>query len=104
MQTTRDLIFSENDVDTFRWGQFHSDCPIVRRRMAILWFRSLDMSIVKIAELADCAENTVRSALDLFAEGGIQAVERVEVPIKQSALEPSARCSRRNSPNVPRAR
>lgn len=56
--------------------------------MEILWLRNLEQSIVEIAKVADCAENTVRSALDLFLEGGMPAVERVEVTVHQSELEP----------------
>lgn len=88
MLTTRNLSFSPEELDTIRWGRYHADCPIVRRRHEILWLRSLDQSIVQIAQLADCAENTVRSAMDLFLEGGIEAVERVEVNSPSSSLEP----------------
>jgi transposase len=56
--------------------------------LAILWFRSLDKSIVEIAKLADCSENTVRTAIDLFIEGGLSTVETVEVAEHPSSLEP----------------
>ena len=56
--------------------------------MLILWFRCLGRSIVEIAELADCSENTARHAMDLFSEGGVVAVETVQVAAHPSSLEP----------------
>ena len=88
MLTTRDVTFSASELEAIDWGWFHADSPIVRRRMAVLRFRSLGKTITEIAELVGCAENTVRSALDLFAQGGLSAVETVEVPAPSSALEP----------------
>ena len=90
MRTTRQVSFPAVDLERIAWERYRADHPKIRQRMEILWLRHLNYPLSEIARIADCAENTVRAALDAYLQGGLTAVRAFEMPQQQrkSSLDP----------------
>ncbi len=60
---------------------------MVRRRMSVIFFKGLTRSHKEIAELAGVSTTSVSTVLQLYAEGGLQAVANVTHREPVSVLE-----------------
>lgn len=69
-----DCIFSEKDRTEINKARFYDPVPLIRKRMSILWFKSLDYPHHKIAELSDASPNTVTKIIRRYQKGGLALV------------------------------
>ena len=70
----RRLTFSSSEQETLHYERFHHPHPRVQQRMEIVWLKSHNVPHAQIATLAGVCENTVRTVLDLYLDGGIEAL------------------------------
>ncbi len=66
--------FSEQDLAEIDRGRFHDPVPLIRKRMSILWFKSLDYPHHDIANLSSTSPNTVTTTIRRYQQGGLARV------------------------------
>lgn len=84
----RQFQFTEEDQNTINHERFYHPDPNVQRRMEILWLKSRGETHHRIAELSGTSRRTVQRVLDLFWQGGLEAVRQFHWHKPVSALEP----------------
>jgi transposase len=72
----RSFEFTEEHWQTIGHDRFYHPDPAVQRRMEILWLKLHGETHERIAVLTDTSRRTVQRALDLFWNGGLDAVRR----------------------------
>jgi transposase len=68
--------------------RFYHPNPRVQRRMEILWLKQHGETHERIAELAGSSRRTVQRVLDVYAEGGLEAVRQFHEKGRANALAP----------------
>jgi len=66
--------FSEQDLAEIDWARFRDPVPLIRKRMSILWFKSLDYPHHEIAILSSASPNTVTTTIRRYQQGGLALV------------------------------
>ena|SRR5579863_406719 len=85
----RQFDFPPEVLDQIRRDRFDHPDPLVQRRMETLWLKAHGEKHVRIAELAGLSRATVQRLLDLYKDGGLEAI-----PWLGAALN-TTRCGRR---------
>jgi transposase len=90
----RRFAFTPDVVDSIRHERYHHPHPRVQQRMEVLWLKSQGLTHEEIARLADVSRRTVQRYLDVFDQGGLEAMRRLawqgkpnELAIHQRSLE-----------------
>lgn len=84
----RHFEFSRDVLAGIEWDRFWHSNPPVRRRMEVLWLKAHGETHVRIAELAGVSRATMQRVLDLYEEGGLEAVRTFHWHVPTSALAP----------------
>ena len=82
----RHFDFSDDVLEEIQRDRFKHPTRLVQERMEILWLKAHGISHAQIAELSCAARSTVQRTLDLYANGGLEAVRRVPRRVPASAL------------------
>src|SRR5207248_11023494 len=83
------LSFTEEDVQELDYQRYHHPHPRVQRKMEALLLKARGLPHHQIASCVGVCENTVRSYLEQYQTGGIEALKRLEVHRPTSELESS---------------
>ncbi len=84
----RRFDFTHEEQNAIAKGRFYHPNPRVQRRMEILWLKQHGETHERIAELAGVSRRTVQRVLDLFAEGGLDAVRQFHEQGRPNGLTP----------------
>jgi transposase len=84
----RRFDFADEEHIAIAKERFHHPNPRVQRRMEILWLKQHGETHERIAELAGVSRRTVQRVLDLFAEGGLEAVRQFHEKGRPNGLKP----------------
>jgi transposase len=83
----RSFQFHDEELQTIKRERFQHPEPYVQRRMEILWLKAQGETHARIAVLSGVARATVQRVLDLFWDGGLESVRKVNWYQPTSALE-----------------
>jgi transposase len=79
--------FSDHDIAIIKHDCFHHPSSPIRKRMNILWHKTLNYPHHEIARVCDVCPNTVTATLRRYQEGGIEKVRERHVYQPQSDLQ-----------------
>lgn len=82
----RHIEFTEEEIKQLAYWSIHHEHPIVRRRMQALLLKSQKLPHGKIASILGISTTTLRSYLDLYIEGGIEALKELHYQGKANLL------------------
>ena len=82
----RDFHFPDDVLQEIQRDRFKHPTRLVQERMEILWLKAHGISHSQIAELSCAVRSTIQRTLDLYANGGLEAVRRVPRRVPASAL------------------
>ena len=71
----RKIEFTSAVIKQLSYESIHHQHHIVRRRMQVLLLKSQGVLHKEIAEILDISETTVRTYLDLYLSGGLEALK-----------------------------
>lgn len=74
------------DIAAIRYERFHHPHPHVQNKMEVLLLKSEDLPHHQIARIADVCENTVRTYLEQYRRGGINALKELHFYKPESLL------------------
>ena len=80
--------FTDEEQNAIAKERFYHPNPRVQRRMEMLWLKQHGETHERIAELAGVSRRTVQRVLDLFAEGGLDAVQQFHEQGRPNDLTP----------------
>jgi transposase len=83
------LACREADNQALHYERYHHPHPRVQQRMEALWLKSQGVPHHQIAQLCAISANTLRSYLQLYQTGGVEALKQLNFPCPQSALSAS---------------
>src|SRR5947199_7214652 len=81
------ITFSEEDIKELDYQRYHHPHPRVQRKMEALLLKARGLPHHQIATCVGVCENTVRSYLEQYQTGGIEALKRLEFYQPTSELE-----------------
>jgi len=81
------LELTEDQKQVLQYERYHHPHPRVRQKMEVLWLKSQGLPHQEIARLAGVSENTMRSYLQEYAQGGLIRLREVRFHRPQSALD-----------------
>ena len=70
-----EIEFTEENRKALHYERFHHPHPRVQQKMEALWLKSHDLPHAQIAELVQISEETLRSYLRDYQEGGIEKLK-----------------------------
>ncbi len=101
------IDFTPQDIDALHFERFHHPHPRVQLKMEAIYLKSQGLTHQDICRLARISEDTLRSYLRQFQEGGIERLKRTawdgpqgELSDHRDAPEEHSRDRRRSRPNV----
>jgi transposase len=80
------LEFTEDEKQALHYERYHHPHPRVRQKMEVLWLKSQGLPHREIARLAGVSENTLRSYLQAYVQGGWAGLREVRFHRSQSEL------------------
>jgi transposase len=81
------LSFTEEEIKELDYQRYHHPHPRVQKRMEAVLLKAKGLSSEQIAYCAGVCENTVRSYLRQYEQGGIEALKHVKFRRPQSQLQ-----------------
>lgn len=84
---TTKLKFTPEIQEELNYERYNHWVAIVRRRMEVLWLKSLGLPHAQIAKLAHISENTMRTYFRLYNEGGITKLKEFNFYRRESELQ-----------------
>ena len=81
------IQFTSTDVEALRYERLHHPHPRVQQKMWTVWLKAQGLRYNKICQLAGISENTLRSYLRDFLEGGVQGLKKLSFYRPTSALD-----------------
>jgi len=81
------LTFSEEAIKELDYQRYHHPHPRVQRKMEALLLKAKGLPHHQIAVCVGVCENTLRSYLEQYQTGGIEALKRLEFHRPTSELE-----------------
>lgn len=84
----RRFRFTDEECKAITRERFFHPNPRVQQRMEILWLKHHGETHERIAELADVSRRSVQRVLDLFAQGGLEAVRQFHEKGRVNELAP----------------
>ncbi len=86
----RRIEFSTDDLEALERERLYYPHPRVQQKMWALWLKAHDLPHHKICELVGVTENTLRSYLDAYIQGGIEALKQLKFYRPTSDLDAHA--------------
>lgn len=80
------LEFTDAEKQVLHYERYHHPHPRVRQKMEVLWLKSQGLPHREIARLAGVSENTLRSYLQEYVQGGLVRLREVCFHRPQSEL------------------
>lgn len=77
----------KQDVNAANWDRFNHPSPIVQQRMEVLWLKAHELPHNQIATLADVSPNSVTKYLQMYKEGGVEELRKLNYYRPQSELD-----------------
>lgn len=81
------IPFDPDALETIKYERLHHPHPRVQQKMWALWLKACDVPHHEICRFACISENTLRSYLSEFVEGGVEALMVLSFHQPQSELE-----------------
>jgi transposase len=81
------LTFTDAEKQALHEERFHHPHPRVQQRMETLWLKSQGLAHAQICRLVVITENTLRSYLRIYQEGGIEALREIRFAKPTSKLD-----------------
>ena len=81
------IEFSAEDVEALAYERLHHPHPRVQQKMWALWMKAHGLPHHTICELVDVSENTLRSYMTEFLEGGIERLKELSFYRPASELD-----------------
>src|SRR4051794_1261669 len=72
------LDFKPEDIDTLHHERFHHPHPRVQEKMEAVYLKSQGLPHKEICRLSRISENTLRSYLRQFQQGGVERLKRLD--------------------------
>jgi transposase len=82
-----DIDFTPDQIDALHHERFHHPHPRVQLKMEAVYLKSQGLPHHVICQLARISENTLRSYLRQFQEGGVERLKRTDWEGTDSALD-----------------
>lgn len=79
--------FSEQDKRTIKRDRFNETDPLVRKRMSILWYKSLGYPHYEIAQLNCASPNMVTATIQRYRQGGLEKIRERNFNQPESELQ-----------------
>jgi transposase len=83
-----DLNFTEQEQLALHYERFHHPHPRVQQKMEAVWLNSQGLPHHEIARLVCISENTLRTYLNEYLDGGIESLKEINFRRPQSELAP----------------
>ena len=80
------IDFTPEDIDALHHERFHHPHPRVQEKMEAVYLKSQGLLHKEICRLSRISENTLRSYLRQFQEGGIERLKRLDFAMPRSEL------------------
>jgi len=80
------IEFTEAEKEALHYERFHHPHPRVQQKMEALWLKSQGLPHHQITTLAGISENTLRSYLQEYVEGGLEQLKKVNFYRPESEL------------------
>jgi transposase len=80
------INFTPEDIDALHHERFHHPHPRVQEKMEAVYLKSQGLLHKEICRLSRISENTLRSYLRQFQEGGIERLKRLDFAVPRSEL------------------
>ncbi len=84
------IEFTEEAIERLRYERFHHPHPRVQRKMEALLLKSQGLPHRQICEILGISENTLRSYLRAYREGGVENLKELNFPCPRSELSQHA--------------
>jgi transposase len=84
----RRFQFTDEECEAISRERFYHPNPRVQQRMEILWLKHHGETHERIAELAAVSRRTVQRTLDLFEQGGLEAIRQFHEKGRPNDLAP----------------
>jgi transposase len=79
--------FPGRDKDIIEKARLYDSSPVIRKRMSILWYKSLGYPHHEIAQLSSASENTITATIRSYLDGGLDKVMKRRPYRPQSELQ-----------------
>ena len=84
------ISFDSEALEVIKYERLHHPHPRVQRKMWAVWLKACDLPHHKICRLVDISDNTLRSYLREFVDGGVEALKTVSFRKPHSLLDEHA--------------
>ncbi len=81
-----EIQFTEQDQLALHYERFHHPHPRVQQKMEAVWLKSHGLPHHEIARLVAISENTLRTYLQEYLDGGIEMLKQVNFRRPQSEM------------------
>src|SRR3982751_2400602 len=81
-----DIDFTAEEIDALHHERFHHPHPRVQEKMEAVYLESQGLLHKEICRLSRMSENTLRSYLRQFQDGGIERLKRLDFAVPTSEL------------------
>ena len=81
------IDFSQSDVDEMEHQRLHHPHPRVQQKMWTMWMKTHDLPHHVICQLAGISENTLRTYMREYIEGGVESLKKVSFHKPTSVLD-----------------
>jgi transposase len=78
--------FTPEDIDALHHERFHHPHPRVQEKMEAVYLKSQGLLHREICRLSRISENTLRSYLGQFREGGVERLKRLDFAVPRSEM------------------
>jgi transposase len=79
--------FSEQDKEIIKHAVIYDESPMIRKRMAILWYKILGYQHYEIAQVTGASLNTITTTIRRYIQGGLVEVRKRRPYRPQGELE-----------------
>ena len=80
------IDFTPEDIDALHHERFHHPHPRVQEKMEAVYLKSQGLLHKEICRLSRICENTLRSYLGQFREGGVERLKRLDFAVPRSEM------------------
>lgn len=84
------ISFDPEALEAIKYERLHHPHPRVQQKMWAVWLKACELPHHEICRLADISENTLRSYLQEFVGGGVEALKTVSFHKPHSELDDHA--------------
>ena len=81
------LNFNQNDIDELNYLRFHHPDPMVMKRCETVYLKAKNLKTGQIRELTGLNVKTVRAHINLYKNGGIEALKQCNIYRRKGELD-----------------